>query len=342
VSAAETAEALLAAWLSRTLGAPVTDVTLSRLTGGAIQENVLVETRVAGEPAAFVLRRDAPGTISESRSRQQEFALLQVAYAAGIAVPEPVAFCDDPSVPGAPFALMRRAAGVGFGPRVVRDPALGGDREVLARRLGRELALIHQLTPTDPRLAFLGPAPADPCAHEVARVRAALDRLPEPAPALEWGLRWAEVAAPPAERVTLLHRDFRTGNSMVDESGLTAILDWEFADWGDPNLDLGWFCAACWRFGRPDLEAGGIGSRAAFYSGYEEASGRTVDDAAVRFWEVMAHLRWAVIARQQGLRHASGREPSLELALTGAMAAELELAVLRETAAARWVAIHAR
>jgi hypothetical protein len=48
----------------------------------------------------------------------------------------------------------------------------------------------------------------------------------------------------------------------------------------------------------------------------------------------MAHIRWAVIALQQGERHASGREFSLEHALTGRMAAELELAVLRMTAPA--------
>ncbi len=45
--------------------------------------------------------------------------------------------------------------------------------------------------------------------------------------------------------------------------GLTAVLDWEFAAWGDPMLDLGWLCTECWRCSRKDLEAGGIGSRAA-------------------------------------------------------------------------------
>ncbi len=50
----------------------------------------------------------------------------------------------------------------------------------------------------------------------------------------------------------------------------------------------------------------------------------------------MAHLRWAVIALQQGARHASGREFSLEHALTGRMAAELELAALAMTQPDRW------
>ena len=99
---------------------------------------------------------------------------------------------------------------------------------------------------------------------------------------------------------------------------------------------LGWFCAECWRFGRPELEAGGIAPRDAFYRGYETESGMRIDDAAVRYWEVVAHLRWAVVALEQGHRHLSGLEPSLELALTGRIVPELELAVLRATGPDRW------
>ncbi len=50
----------------------------------------------------------------------------------------------------------------------------------------------------------------------------------------------------------------------------------------------------------------------------------------------MAHLRWAVIALEQGARHVSGREFSLELALTGRMVPELEQAILRATAPDAW------
>ena len=155
-------------------------------------------------------------------------------------------------------------------------------------------------------------------------------------PSTEWGLRWAERHAPPCPAPTLVHRDFRTGNYMVDAHGLTAILDWEFAGWGDPMSDIGWFCAECWRFGRTDLEAGGIAPRAAFYRGYEAEGGTRIDDAAVRYWEIVAHLRWAVIALEQGHRHLSGLERSLELALTGRIAPELELAILRATGPDRW------
>jgi aminoglycoside phosphotransferase (APT) family kinase protein len=138
-----------------------------------------------------------------------------------------------------------------------------------------------------------------------------------------------------------VHRDFRTGNYMVDAQGLAAVLDWEFAAWGDPMSDIGWFCAECWRFGKTELEAGGIAMRAAFYEGYRAEGSLQIDDDAVHLWEVMAHLRWAVIALEQGHRHLSGREHSLELALTGRITPELERAILKMTSPDTWRKIHA-
>ncbi|MEL6060194.1 MULTISPECIES: phosphotransferase family protein [unclassified Methylobacterium] len=330
----------LRAWIAAHLERPDLAIEEIRpLGGGSIQENRLVRCRFGDEQRGFVLRMDAPATIASSRSRAEEFRILEAVWAAGVRVPEPVGFCADPAVIGAPFALMGLVGGVGLGPRIAKDLTLGGDRERLTEALGRELARIHAALDPEalpPPLAFLGAPEPDPARAEIARLRASLDGIGARRPAIEWGLRWGEVRAPEPAAPALVHRDFRTGNYMVDETGLTAVLDWEFAGWGDPAQDLGWFCAACWRFGRPELEAGGIGSRAAFYRGYAEAGGRAIDPARVAHWEVMAHLRWAVIALEQGARHVSGREFSLELALTGRMVPELERAILRATSPASW------
>jgi aminoglycoside phosphotransferase (APT) family kinase protein len=328
-------------WMAGHLGHPDLAIEEIRpLGGGSIQENRLVRCRLGDGVRNYVLRMDAAATIASSRSRAEEFRILEAVWRAGVRVPEPVGFCTDPGVVGAPFALMGLVEGVGLGPRIAKDLSLGGDRERLAEDLGRELAKIHDTLdvrePLPPALAFLGAPEADPARAEIARLRASLDGIGVRRPAIEWGLRWGEVHAPDCPEPTLVHRDFRTGNYMVDGSGLTAVLDWEFAGWGDPAQDLGWFCAACWRFGRPDLEAGGIGSRTAFYRGYTAASGRRIDPDRVAYWEVLAHLRWAVIALEQGARHVSGREFSLELALTGRMVPDLERTILQATAPGAW------
>ncbi len=145
--------------------------------------------------------------------------------------------------------------------------------------------------------------------------RAYLDSHPTPRPVLEWGIRWLETHLPAPVPPVLCHHDFRTGNYLLDGARLTGILDWEFAGWGDPHEDIGWFCCKGWRFARLDREAGGIADRAPFYRGYESEGGAVIDPDRVQFWEVLASVRWAVIALQQSDRHMLGGERSLDLAL---------------------------
>jgi hypothetical protein len=80
-----------------------------------------------------------------------------------------------------------------------------------------------------------------------------------------------------------------------------------------------------------EREAGGIGSRAAFYRGYERASGRTVQHERVLYWEVMAAVRWGVIALQQAARRGADRRRTLELALTAHILPELEQDIMLQT-----------
>jgi aminoglycoside phosphotransferase (APT) family kinase protein len=175
---------------------------------------------------------------------------------------------------------------LGSGRASSKDRTLGGDRARLAEALGRELAKVHAIRPPRADLAFLGRPEPEPARAEVARLRATLDALGAVRPSLEWGLRWAELHAPPCPAPTLVHRDFRTGNYMVDGQGLTGVLDWEFAGWGDPMSDLGWFCAECWRFGRPELEAAASARGPISTAATRRAAAPLIDDAAVRYWEI--------------------------------------------------------
>jgi aminoglycoside phosphotransferase (APT) family kinase protein len=304
---------------------------LARLAGGAIQEHVGFRAIIEGGPLAgtheLVIRSEARASVPESRPLREQFALVRAAHAAGVAVPDPMWFSDDPAVLGKPFYVMRRMPGVALGSRVVR----GAPHSALAERLAGELARIHAIFPPRSDLLFLGAPPASPALDEVAKYRAYLDREPDPHPALEWGLRWLERNAAPPDEIVLAHHDFRTGNYLVDDGRLTAVLDWEFAGWSEPIEDIGWFCAKCWRFGSNAWEAGGIAPKETFVAAYERASGRRIDRARIAYWEVMAHVRWATIALHQTGRHKSGVEPSLELALIGSRLPELEFEILSLT-----------
>ena len=319
----------LAGWLIGALGATQVQVVAWRqLTGGAIQENWAFEARVRGGAFAgtldAVLRTDAPTGVAASHGRASEFAILAAAHRAGVLVPEPIALCAEPAIIGKPFYVMRRAAGTALGHVLTNDAKWTGDRVRLAQTLGAELRKLHAIAPPVADLEFLGPPPASPALASVAEYRKWLDSYRSGRPALEFALRWLERHAPVSEKIVLCHRDFRTGNYMADENGLTGILDWEFAGWSDPLEDLGWFCAKCWRFGQTARAAGGIGERADFLRGY----GHAVDADKLRYWEIMAHARWAIVALQQSERFVAGGEASLDLALTGRRIAELEYEML--------------
>jgi aminoglycoside phosphotransferase (APT) family kinase protein len=335
----ETLRKALEAFIAREAGAERVTITESKLlTGGAVQENWLVKGEIVGGVHAGVLdaviRTDSPSCgVAVSHSRAEEYALLKAAFAAGVTVPEPLWLCEDKTVIGRPFFVMRRVGGIAAGHALVKDERHGGDRAQLLERLGMELARIHSIRPPRADLNFLEWYEEAPALHAVNRMRRYLDTHPIPHPALEWGLRWLERHAPPRDEIALCHRDFRTGNYMVDDKGLTGILDWEFSGWGDPMEDIGWFCAKCWRFGAKgkSREAGGIGERENLYRGYEKVSGRALDRNLVHYWEVMAQASWAIIAIQQAERHTSGEEKSLMLALTGHIAPEVEYEILMMT-----------
>jgi aminoglycoside phosphotransferase (APT) family kinase protein len=306
---------------------------IGRLGGGAIQENWAIDFDIDGEVIDTVLRADAPSGIAESWGKAQEFAILQAAHAAGVRAPEPLWLESSGEIIGRPFHVTRRLQG-SADPRKLVRAIEEEEGDALARELGAELARLHKVAPaaSPAALSFLPPVPGDIVGARLKRFRGQLDRLPEAQPVLEWAITRLEDEAPQyargLEAARLCHRDFRTGNYLVENMKLSGILDFEFAGWSDPYEDLGWFCARCWRFGMHAAEAGGIGRREAFYAGYEAGGGEKIDDGKVRFWEQMAALRWAIMALEQAERHLSGRERSIELALTGLVSLEMEYDLL--------------
>lgn len=324
-------------WLARAIGARDLAVDrLERMGGGAIQENWALDVTVHGGDRqgrhALVLRTSARSVLPVSWDRAQEFAILGVAYRAGVAAPEPWALCTEPDVIGQDFYVMRRATGEARGARLVRDKALLARGDALIARLAGELAKLHRVRPPVSELAFMPLPEHGPALSRVETYRRQLDALDASEPTLEWALSWLSRRLPKPSATCLIHGDFRTGNYLVDDGELTAILDWEFAAFGDPREDLGWMLARFWRFGAYEREAGGIAGREALLSAYEAASGEPLDRAAVDWWEVMATVRWAVIALMQAERHRSGSERSLELALTAHVVPVLELDLLTRVA----------
>jgi aminoglycoside phosphotransferase (APT) family kinase protein len=280
------------------------------LAGGASKEAWAVES--GGE--RLLVRRAGVGVIHEGTlSLEQEFEVLRVAHEAGVRVPRPVAYLG--MLGGREAFAMERVDGETIGRRIVKAPPPD-----LAVALAEELAKIHAIPPE--RLPFLESGDV------LARFERELDSVEEPHPAIEYGLWWLREHRPEPLPVVVSHGDFRIGNVVVSERGLASLLDWEFAHLADPREDVAWPVVRAWRFGADEKRLGGVDDVAPYLARYAELTGREIDDEDLYWWEVLGNVKWAVGCLTQCRRHLRGQDRSVEYAVLGRLAPDMELELL--------------
>ena len=289
------------------------------LPGGASRESWDVRVRTAGDAERrLILLRDAGGRAKyPDKNVAVEAAAMTAARMAGVPVAEIYDYGEGAL--GQAYLLMERLDGETIPRRLLRDEAFAAARPGLARRLGEELARIHQVDPDS--------VPGLPRVNALGQVTGLYQAFAEPRPALEIGLRWLAGHRPAPAADTLVHGDFRTGNLMVGEDGLHGVLDWELAHRGDPRQDLGWLCTKAWRFGSAS-PVGGFGARADLMAGYAAGGGSPPDEETQRWWELYGTVRWALLCRRQAERYLAEGEPSIELAVLGRRVCEQEHDIL--------------
>jgi len=301
------------------------------LAGGTMHPSWSVDIERDGAPLPLVVRTTPPGRTAREVA-WQEYGAINASLAQG--VPAPAVHGVGELESGDTYVIMTRMHGDANPRPLLRDPRFEHARKAIVPQLADALARVHRVPLSDVHVELDGPAPGqDPILKqcEVLEAKYLEDRL-ERHPVVEWGLRWVALrveahASSPAP--TLVHGDFRIGNVLYDESGLTTVLDWEGVHFSEPLEDLGWFCVRAWRFGLNTNEAGGVASRDAWVSAYEAASGAAVDRGRLALWEILMNIRWDIIILNQVKTHVTGIVRSQELAAIGRRTAETELEILR-------------
>lgn len=269
---------------------------LARTSGGLSRENWVFRASWR-DPAGthdvpLILRRDPAGGLLVT-VRREEFAVLKALESTPVAAPPALWIDDDGSALGSPSLIMRRINGEcdWFVLNSERPEAV---RLALAYNF---LELLVQIQEVDWRGLGLDAALKDPgpdaASAELDRWEAELRRVAlEPVPELEVVLRWLREHARPARRTVLVHGDFKPGNALVDGDRISTMLDWETAHLGDPLEDLGWITNPV-RAREHQIQ--GLWERADIVAAYSAATGHSVDEEELTWWNVFSCWKLAVI-----------------------------------------------
>jgi aminoglycoside phosphotransferase (APT) family kinase protein len=296
-----------------------------RLSGGASQETWSFDLVTAEGVAPLILRRAPPGVAQHESAvgLEAEAAIIRLVAGCGVPVPA-VRYVLEPQDRLGRGFVTAHVSGETIARKILRDAAFAAVRPTLAFTLGQILARIHAAPIA--QLQALKPVDA---AATLGVMRRALDGCADAKPVFELALRWLRERTPESGQLKLVHGDFRNGNLVIAADGVRAVLDWELAHLGDPMEDLGWLCATPWRFGVLDAPVGGFGSRSDLFAGYASVAGLVPAAGHVRWWEVLASLRWGVLCSQMVETFRSGADPTVERAMIARRASESEIDLLR-------------
>jgi aminoglycoside phosphotransferase (APT) family kinase protein len=269
--------------------------------GGGSNFTFLLE-RDDGE---FVLRRPPRPPLPPSAHDVVREARLQLALReAGFSrLPTIVAVGEDESILGVPFYVMTYLEG--HVPTDEPPPGLEdkGSRRSLGDDLVDALVEIHAADVTTPALAAF----ARPGSYNERQVRRfaqlwGINKTRE-LPQVDHVGAWLADNVPDPLAETVVHGDFRLGNTMVspdDPSRIVAVLDWEMGAIGDPRADVAYLLATYSEPGGPPNPLGtspvtalpGFPSRADLVERYAGRSGRDVEPLA--WFEALALWKAAV------------------------------------------------
>lgn len=277
----------------------------------------------AGTPRSqgMCLRRDPGNALLRHLSDLgQQFRVLQCLDATPLPTPRPYWYESDAAVLGAPFLVMEKVPGTcpnPWGRAGRRFYAEAAARGTLPASFTDTLACLHTLDWQAAGLSFLGvPEPGtDFARREIRKWRQLIGVSGHaPDPVLTDLICWLEANAPSTDRLALVHGAYRTGNLLINDDRISAVLDWELQVIGDPMYDVAYVLSDLNREGSELLS--NLVERDDFYRRYEAATGLEIDAAACRYYQVLYTMRSAAFWMSASGLYAAGRSQDIRLART--------------------------
>jgi aminoglycoside phosphotransferase (APT) family kinase protein len=281
---------------------------VTRLQGGTSSVTYSASYRGPVPNLDKVVLKVAPAGLAPTKNRDVlRQARLQQALQ-GTGVPCPMVLGSHagapPEVP--PFYVMAFEPGDCVEPNFLPPAERLPPAEVEARELdaARVVGRLHAL---DPDALGLGDEPAIGPADELERWRLSFGACDED---LQEGHEAVHdllaAAMPTSAGSTVIHGDFRLGNTLSRGREVVSVIDWEIWAKADPRVDLAWFLMMCNpddALGRPRCD--GMPGNDVLLAAYQRARGAEVDDlywfdALVRYKQAAVVALLARNARRRG------------------------------------------
>jgi aminoglycoside phosphotransferase (APT) family kinase protein len=268
--------------------------------------------------ADVVVRRPPFGPVPPTaHDMAREFRWLSAMHRAFPLAPRPYLLCEDLEVIGSVFYAMERRRGIVVRveePRALANPPA---RRHLSEAMIDTLADLHAIDVRAQPLSTLG----KPAGFVERQVRGWSDRwhrsrttaLPEMDALAAW-LR--EHLPPDPVAPSVVHGDFKLDNVMLDADDvgrIVAVFDWEMSALGDPLVDVG-ILLTYWSPTAPPeqhdalttvTDRPGYFTREEIVERYAARSGRDV--SGIRYYEIFAVFKIAVVIQQIYYRYAQGQ-----------------------------------
>lgn len=332
-------------FLARRIDGPVAVSDVRPLAGGSSKEQYAFRLRTRSGEADYVLRLDPAASIVETH-RLREFQATRAL--AGVMPTAEAMWCDPDGAELGQSALISA-----FRPGVTRPPSDGPYtprqglgphyRALLAPQFVRCLAALAAF---DWRQAGLDAfdRPADGSNQGVLQTLNAWRRVWEEDavqadPLITLAYHWLRAHAPPIDRVSLVHGDFRPGNFLFDPTTgeITAMLDWEMVHLGDRHEDLAFLLSPLFEETAEDgaVLAAGLCPRAELIADYQRLSGLPVDEHRLGYYRVFTAWRSAIITQATAARCVMGAKTHQDIrvawiANTGALSLRELWSALKE------------
>ncbi len=306
-------------------GDPVAIHDLTRIAVGWSHETWLFDatwTDADGEHRrGLCLRRDPGNALLRGMSDlDEQFRVLRCLESTAVPAPRAYWFEPDPGVLGAPALIMEKVPGDCPSPwrRSGREYyAAAAERGVLPVSFTDALVSIHTADWRAAGLDFLGvPGDGDDFARrEIAKWRQLIAESGHPGhPILADLLGWLEANAPSTDHLTLVHGAYRTGNVLIDDDRVSAVLDWELQVIGDPMFDVAYVLTELNREGTELLS--NVVPRELFFERYQAETGIEIDEERCRYYQLLYAMRSAAFWMSAAGLYADGRNTDLRLART--------------------------